>query len=100
MSFPLPGDLPHQGMEPKSLTSPALADRFFTISATWKALQTYKMREIIMIKIKDNDICKCLIHKNHSINTVITISCNSCYNNINIKITLPLGMCFISVDYD
>lgn len=41
-----------------------------------------------------------IIHKNHSINTIITISYNSCYNNINIKITLPFGMCFISVDYD
>ena len=25
------------GIEPKSLTSPALAGRFFTISATWEA---------------------------------------------------------------
>ena len=28
--FPLPGDLPHPGMVPMSLASPALADRFFT----------------------------------------------------------------------
>ena len=33
--FPSPGDLPDPGIEPMSLTSPALAGRFFTISATW-----------------------------------------------------------------
>ena len=32
---PLPGDLPDPGMEPASLMSPALADGFFTSSATW-----------------------------------------------------------------
>ena len=31
-----PWDLPNSGFEPISLTSPALADRFFTTSATWK----------------------------------------------------------------
>ena len=34
---PSPGDLPDPGIEPQSLTSPALADRFFTTSATWEA---------------------------------------------------------------
>ena len=36
---PPPGDLPNPGMEPKSL-SPALAGRFFTISAAWAASPT------------------------------------------------------------
>ena len=31
---PLPGDLPDPGIEPVSLTSPALAGRFFTMSTT------------------------------------------------------------------
>ena len=31
--FPPPGDLPYPGIEP---ASPALADGFFTTSATWK----------------------------------------------------------------
>ena len=31
-----PGDLPDPGIEPESLTSPALADGFFTTSITWK----------------------------------------------------------------
>ena len=30
MSFPPPGDLPNPGIEPRSLSSPALAGRFFT----------------------------------------------------------------------
>ena len=38
---PPPGDLPDPGMEPKSLTSPALAGRFFTTSVTWEVLYTY-----------------------------------------------------------
>ena len=35
---PPPGDLPDPGIEPTSLTSPALAGRFFTTSSTWEAL--------------------------------------------------------------
>ena len=37
LPFPLPGDLPDPGIEPASLTSPALAGRFSTTSATWEA---------------------------------------------------------------
>ena len=36
LPFPPPGDLPDPGIKPASLTSPALADRFFTTSATWE----------------------------------------------------------------
>ena len=32
-----PGDLPNSGIEPASLTSPALAGGFFTTITTWKA---------------------------------------------------------------
>ena len=35
--FPLPEDLPDSVIEPVSLTSPALAGRFFTNSASWEA---------------------------------------------------------------
>ena len=35
---PPPGDLPNPGMEPASLMSLALADVFFTTSATWEDL--------------------------------------------------------------
>ena len=35
---PSPGDLPKPRIEPVSLMSPALAGRFFTISATWEWL--------------------------------------------------------------
>ena len=34
---PPPGDLPNPGTEPRSLMTPALADRFFTTSTTWEA---------------------------------------------------------------
>ena len=34
---PSPGELPNPGIEPTSLTSPALAGGFFTTSATWEA---------------------------------------------------------------
>ena len=37
--FPPPGDLPDPGIEPVSLTSPALTGGFFTIGAIWEALQ-------------------------------------------------------------
>ena len=40
-----PGDLPDLGVEPMSLMSPALAGRFFTISATWEAC----VRHIIIL---------------------------------------------------
>ena len=36
MPCPPPGDLPHPGIEPVSLTSPALASGFFTTCATWE----------------------------------------------------------------
>ena len=35
---PSPVDLPDPGVQPESLVSPALANRFFTTSTTWKAL--------------------------------------------------------------
>ena len=35
--FPVPGDLPNPGIEPKSLVFPALAGGFFTTCATWEA---------------------------------------------------------------
>ena len=34
---PSPADLPNPGIEPTSLTSPALTGGFFTTSATWEA---------------------------------------------------------------
>ena len=37
LPFPPPGDLPDPGIEPSSLTSPALAGGFFTVRTTWEA---------------------------------------------------------------
>ena len=39
---PPPGDLPNPEMEPTSLTSPTLAGRLFTTSATWEVLLAFK----------------------------------------------------------
>ena len=36
LPFPSPRDFPNPGIEPISLLSPALADGFFTTSATWE----------------------------------------------------------------
>ena len=38
------GDLPDPGIEPVSLTSPALAFGFFTTSATWEALKQSEVK--------------------------------------------------------
>ena len=38
LQCPSSGDLPDHGIEPTSLTSPALAGGFFTTSTTWQAL--------------------------------------------------------------
>ena len=37
LSCPPLGDLPNSGIDPMSVTFPALADRFFTTSVTWEA---------------------------------------------------------------
>ena len=37
LPFPSPGHLPDPGIEPMSLTSPALRVGFFTTGATWEA---------------------------------------------------------------
>ena len=35
----LPGDLPDPGIEPITLISPPLADKFFTTSVSWKEIK-------------------------------------------------------------
>ena len=46
---PPPGDLPNPGTEPASLTSPALAGRFFTTSATWEVLYIPSLLSLLLI---------------------------------------------------
>ena len=43
LPFPSPGDLSDPGIKPTPLMSPALAGRFFTTTATWKASFLMKM---------------------------------------------------------
>ena len=42
---PSPGDLPNSGIKPGSLMSSALANRFFTTSATWEGLLKRKIKQ-------------------------------------------------------
>ena len=71
---PPPGDLPDSGIEPTSLTSPALAGRFFTISTTWEApsvpdillnLETYALDYMPILRkfCPFNCITQCRIYR-------------------------------------
>ena len=46
------GDLPDPGIKPAFLTSPALAARFFTTSATWEALWSLKYLLLFLIAME------------------------------------------------
>ena len=46
LPFLPPGDLLYPGIEPMSLTTPVLADRFFTMSATWGATAQVVVRSL------------------------------------------------------
>ena len=54
LPFPTPGDLPDPGTEPMSLISLALADGFFTTSATCEATKTLIMDSILHYRIDGN----------------------------------------------
>ena len=47
---PLPGDLSNPGIEPASLMSPALADRFFTTSTSWEAHFMHRSVYTVLIR--------------------------------------------------
>ena len=49
LPFPSAGDLPDPGIEPESLESPELEDRFFTHCATWEAqaLSKQEAKEVL-----------------------------------------------------
>ena len=58
---PPAGDLPDPGIEPASLTSPALAGGFFTTSATWEPcmMESYsaiKQNEVMPFAITQTDL--------------------------------------------
>ena len=48
LPFATPGDLPDPGIEPVSLTSPALAGGFFTTSITWEAHLTLMLPNSVL----------------------------------------------------
>ena len=51
VAVPSPGDLPDPAIEPASLTPPALAGGFFTISATWETPNIVYFTELLMLQI-------------------------------------------------
>ena len=53
---PSPGDLPDPGIEPVSLTSPALAGGFFTTRTTWEA--PYKLSTFVQIILRKREKLK------------------------------------------
>ena len=53
------GDLPDPGIKPASLSSPALAGRFFTISATYEAMWLRKKEDFLVIWIFINSQTFC-----------------------------------------
>ena len=54
---PPPGDLPNPGIDQVSLTSPALAGRFFTTGATWQAHLSLQGSPINITDLLLNNIC-------------------------------------------
>ena len=56
------GDLPDPGIEPTTLTSPALADSFFTTNTTWEAwdhslLKVLKKMKVLVVQLYQT-LCK------------------------------------------
>ena len=77
---PPPGEeLPDPGIEPMSLTSPALAGRFFTTSATWEVLRQQCLHQISL-------------QANHRIQSIPYSSGESgcCYSPWSCPISCPL----------
>ena len=56
-----PGDIPNPGMEPTSLISPALADRFFATSATWEARHLLYLSQISIVELSAVEVVLLLL---------------------------------------
>ena len=71
---PPPEDLPDPGIELLSLTSPVLAGRFFTTSATWEAHTYVCVCVCVHICIEHKNINKNIlnnfIHSSHKLKTM------------------------------
>ena len=60
LPFPTPGDLPDPGIKPMTLTSPALAGRFFTTSTTWGMLKYSQKTEYLTMRLLVTQSCQTL----------------------------------------
>ena len=59
--YPPAKDLPHPGIKPEALTSPALAGGFFTTSATWEAPEWGLNRDAGVLGNRDPQRCSCKV---------------------------------------
>ena len=50
LPFPTPGDLPHPGIKPTSLASPALAGRFFTLSHLGSSHEFFRPQDLYQVQ--------------------------------------------------
>ena len=50
--FPSPGNLPYSGIQPVSLTSPALPGRFFTTRASWESHTSVSTMQLLSIDVQ------------------------------------------------
>ena len=62
LPFLSPGDLPDPAIEPMSLTSPALADSFFTTSTTWEAWAHSLLKVLKKVKVLVTQLCLILCY--------------------------------------
>ena len=62
LPFLSPGDLPDPGIEPTSLTSPVLADSFFTTSTTWEAWAHSLLKVLKKVKVLVTQLCLILCY--------------------------------------
>ena len=87
---PPPRDLPAPGMEPVSLTSSALAGRFFTSSATWEALlSTILLHGYTTVYLPIDKYFGCF-QFGAIVNSFYKHSCTSCFVNLSLHIVFPV----------
>ena len=55
IAVPSPGDLPHPGIEPTSLISPALASESFNTSTTWEAYNIIQFTYLLCLSGQSRD---------------------------------------------
>ena len=90
LPFPTPGDLPDLGIEPASLSFPALTGRFFTSSTTWEALlSTILLHGYITVYLPIDKYFGCF-QFGTIVNSFYKHSCTGCFVNLSLHIVFPI----------